>query len=122
MIYTPWGDLPANDSFCDRVLGARQGAPRTTAANIATKAAELVGGDRDRQHGAKEDNFRRIADVWNAYLGIRRTDGPLSAVDVGHMMALMKIARTQSGALNVDDYVDGAGYLACAGEIAASAA
>lgn len=90
-----------------------------TASTIANRAAELVGGDRDRQHGQKEDNFRRIAEVWNAYLSIRREPGAaLDAVDVGHMMALMKIARTQSGALNVDDYVDGVGYIACAGEIA----
>lgn len=90
-----------------------------TARDIASRAADLVGGDRDRQHGQKADNFNRIAAVWNAYLGIRRhKDAPLDAVDVGHLMALMKVARTQSGALNVDDYVDGAGYLACAGEVA----
>ncbi len=125
--WTPWGQTedafeapkPANDSFCDRVLGA----PGTTAREIAAKAADLVGGDRDRQHGQKEDNFARIASVWNAYLDIRRVNRePLSAIDVGHMMSLMKIARTQSGSLNIDDYVDGAGYLACAGEIAASRA
>ena len=90
---------------------------------IAARAAELVGGDRDRQHGQKLDNFRRIADMWNAYLGIRRdTAKPLDPEEVGHMMALMKIARTQSGALNIDDYVDGAGYMACSGEIALQAA
>lgn len=96
-----------------------QYGPITTAAGIAARASELVGGDRDRQHGQKSDNFERIATMWNAYLAIRRDKGaPLGAVDVGHMMSLLKTARTQSGALNVDDYVDGAGYLACAGEIA----
>jgi hypothetical protein len=34
------------------------------------------------------------------------------------MMEGMKIARRYSGSHNVDDYVDGAGYAACAGEIA----
>lgn len=92
-----------------------------TAGEIALKAAELVSGDRDRQHGAKADNFGRIASVWNAYLKIRRDPGSdLSPVDVGHMMVLMKLARTQSGALNLDDYIDMCGYGACAGEIAAS--
>lgn len=86
---------------------------------IATRAAELVGGDRDRQHGKKRQNFENIAAVWNVYLQIRKEPAaPLDGADVGHLMALMKIARTQSGALNVDDYVDGAGYLACAGEVA----
>lgn len=89
------------------------------AVDIAGKATSLVGGDRDRQHGAKHDNFRRIAGVWNAWLAIRKEPAaPLDAHDVGCMMALMKLARTQSGALNVDDYVDACGYAACAGEVA----
>lgn len=89
------------------------------AVDIADQAASLVGGDRDRQHGAKHDNFRRIAGVWNAWLAIRKEPAaPLDAHDVGCMMALMKLARTQSGALNVDDYVDACGYAACAGEVA----
>lgn len=89
---------------------------------IAARAAELVGGDRDRQHGQKYDNFRRIADVWNAYLGIRRDPAkPLAPEEVGHMMAMMKIARTQSGDFNIDDYIDLCGYGACAGEIALQA-
>jgi hypothetical protein len=91
-----------------------------TAGDLARKAADLVSGDRDRQHGEKVDNFSRIASLWDAYLHTRRTSGPLTAVDVGHMMVLMKVARTQSGALNMDDYVDMAGYAACAGEIAGS--
>jgi hypothetical protein len=93
------------------------------AVEICTKAAELVGGDRDRQHGEKRANFERIAVLWNAYLEIRRDYGkPLTAVDVGQMMALMKQARMQSGALNPDDFVDAAGYIGCAGEIAGKAA
>ncbi len=89
------------------------------ACDIAAKAAGLVGGERDRQHGAKHDNFSRIATVWNAWLSIRRDPAsPLDAHDIGVMMALMKAARTQSGALNLDDYVDMAGYAACAGEVA----
>lgn len=86
---------------------------------IAAIASDLVGGDRDRQHGQKRDNFSRIATLWQAYLDIRRDKtAPLNAVDVGHMMNLMKTARTQSGDVNPDDYIDAAGYMACAGEIA----
>jgi hypothetical protein len=93
------------------------------ATEIAARAAKLVGGDRDRQHGAKGDNFRRIATMWNAWLSVRKDRGaPLDAHDVGVLMVLMKAARTQSGALNIDDYVDGAGYMACAGEVALDAA
>ena len=44
---------------------------------------------------------------------------PLDAHDVATLMEGMKIARRYTGVFNPDDYVDGAGYAACAGEIAA---
>lgn len=95
---------------------------------ILSKAAELVDGDRDRTHGEKLRNHENIAQLWNAYLRIRddppnlRVIGiaPLTAHDVALMMALLKIARTQLGEHNPDNYVDLAGYAACAGEIAES--
>jgi hypothetical protein len=89
------------------------------APEIANKAAELVGGDRAEQHGDKHKTFARIAAYWTVYLQNRpNPEAPISAVDVGFMMADLKKARTQGGVLNVDDFVDGAGYIACAGEIA----
>jgi len=36
---------------------------------------------------------------------------------VGIMMALLKIARLKGNPYHQDNYVDGAGYLACAGEL-----
>ncbi len=42
---------------------------------------------------------------------------PLDAHDVANLMEGMKIARRYSGSFNVDDYIDGAGYAAVAGEI-----
>lgn len=91
---------------------------------ILTRAAALVGGDRQTSHGDKEENFANIAELWNAYLScrIRNENEPkrLTALDVGHMMVLMKIARTQAGAFNIDDYIDAAGYAGCAAEIAAA--
>lgn len=89
----------------------------SAAADILLKASELVSGDRDRQHGAKRQNFQNIADAWNAHFGARLTS-PITAAEVGVMMALMKLARTKSGELNVDDFIDCAGYAACAAEIA----
>jgi hypothetical protein len=87
------------------------------ASDIAQKAADLVSGDRAQTHGDMAENFERIGDLWSAYLG-KRLDSGLSAVDVGNMMALLKIARTLSGQVNADDFIDGVGYIACAGEIA----
>ena len=34
-----------------------------------------------------------------------------------NLMAILKIARTQEGEHNVDDYIDGCGYIAIGGEI-----
>ena len=89
------------------------------ASEICAKAADLVGGDRAASHGDKFKNFDNIARLWDAYLITRAAVGkPLNAADIGHMMVLMKIARTQTGSLNVDDYVDAAGYAGCAAQVA----
>ena len=88
------------------------------AADICRKAGELVGGERAQSHGAKLDNFERIAALWNGWIRARRSDGDFTAHDVGVMMALLKLARTQSGAFNIDDYLDAAGYAGCAAEVA----
>src|SRR5690349_20917921 len=89
------------------------------ASEIASKASTLVGGDREAQHGTKARNFANIANLWNAYLKSRREPAnDLDAADIGHMMVLLKIARTQLGSINPDDYVDACGYAACAGEVA----
>jgi hypothetical protein len=88
------------------------------AADIAQAAADLVSGDRHQTHGDKQVNHEKIASMWNVYLEIRRVpDAPLDGVDVALMMALLKVARTQLGSPNLDDYVDICGYAACAGEI-----
>ena len=88
-----------------------------TAGQILLKAGKAVDGERQRTHGDKTKNHQNIADHWNAYL-TGRLDRPLSARDVALMMAELKIARTKFGEHNLDDYLDGAGYMACAGEIA----
>lgn len=91
------------------------------AAEICACAAALVGGDRDRSHGEKQKNHQNVATLWSAYLSIRRDpDAPISALDVAHLMVLLKMARTQLGAFNADDWIDMVGYSACAGEIAFS--
>ncbi len=88
------------------------------AGDILTTAAGLVDGDRQETYGDLKQNHDKIATLWNAYLSIRREPtAPLNAQDVAHLMALLKVARTQLGADNIDDSVDGAAYLAIAGEL-----
>jgi hypothetical protein len=97
-----------------------------TAGAICITAAELVTGSRQVTHGDKTLNFQNTADLWNAIIRAksRRSGWPppggvtLDAIDVANMLEALKIARRYSGTHNIDDYVDGAGYAGCAGEIA----
>lgn len=94
----------------------------TKAADILNTAAGLVSGDRASSHGDKLTNHVCIAEMWNGYLRARQAVGrpaALDAEDVANLMECMKVARRLTGNFNVDDYVDGAGYAAVAGEVRA---
>ena len=67
--------------------------------------------DRETDYGSPEDTFSDIAELWTSYLHF-----PVSAKDVAHMMILLKIARAKNNPKE-DNYVDIAGYAACAAEI-----
>lgn len=77
------------------------------------KATECVCGKREQDYGSPEDNFTAIAMLWSAY---KRTS--FTAKDVTMIMALLKIARIQTGSATEDSFVDLAGYAACGCEIA----
>jgi hypothetical protein len=83
-------------------------------ADILATASEYVTIDRANTHGDAEDNFRRIADLWNAYLGV----DDITSIDVAVMLALLKVARIRSNPTHADNWIDIAGYAACGGEIA----
>jgi hypothetical protein len=82
-------------------------------AEILDTAKEYVTKDRAATHGDAEQNFTLISLYWSAHL-----DVPITAADVGVMMTLFKLARIKSNPAHLDSYIDGCGYLACAGEIA----
>ena len=84
-----------------------------TRAEILDTAKRIVIGDREQQYGSPEDNFATIAYYWTTYLGRE-----IVSHDVAMMMVLLKVARIQSGQVKADNYVDLAGYAACAAEIA----
>lgn len=88
--------------------------------DILKTATEIVCRDRNEQYGEPEDNFSIIAEYWSAYLnGKYRTGTPISSEDVANMMSLFKLGRiTTSKNHKVDNYVDLAGYAACAAECA----
>jgi len=93
-----------------------------TAREIAQRAAELVSGEREAQHGDKLNNFRNVARLWNAWIEVQQSNREempsLSSEDVAAMLVLLKLARTTTGKQNLDDYVDACGYAACMGEVA----
>ena len=81
-------------------------------AEILDEAKKCICGDRELDYGSPEDNFGLIAKLWSDYLGI-----DISSIDVALMMVMLKIARIKNGGGTGDSFVDGAGYIACAGEI-----
>lgn len=82
-------------------------------AEILDTAKQYVTKDRAADHGDMEDNFATIAAYWSIHLGC-----DVTATDVAVMMALLKVARIRSNPSHPDNWVDGAGYFACGGEIA----
>ena len=84
--------------------------PKRTA--ILAEASALINSDRQDQYGPPSENFRRIATGWGVILG-----RDVSPEQVALCMAWLKIARLVNGPHH-DSYVDGAGYMALAGELA----
>ena len=84
-----------------------------TRSSILSTAKSYITRDRQADHGDAEDNFSRIAGYWSLHTGVT-----LTATDVAVMMALLKVARIKQNPQHVDNWVDGAGYFACGGEIA----
>lgn len=104
--------------------------PNALAASICHDAADLINGDRASTHGSVETTHANIADAWNAILEAKRRRDEavvghpistvrLSALDVLNMLEALKIMRRYSGSFNLDDFIDGVGYAALAGQVAA---
>lgn len=80
---------------------------------ILQAAEKCVCGGRNSDYGEPERNFRKISELWSAYMGFNITE-----IDVTMMMVLLKAARVSTGKGTEDCFVDIAGYAACGGEIA----
>ena len=90
-----------------------------TREKVLKEALNCVNGEREKQYGNPEDNFKRIADLWSVYLTSIFEDVvfELDPIDVAKMMILFKIARSNGDKDKMDNYVDMIGYAACAAEI-----
>jgi len=89
-------------------------------ARILDKAKETIA-ERGKPYGGVEDNFGRIARLWNVYLANEYgTDHgcEITPENVASMMALLKLARLANQKSHEDSWVDAAAYVAIAGELA----
>ncbi len=100
----------AGDMLFDSRLSATSQYSRGA---LLDKAKEIITHDRQNTHGQPEDSFRRIADLWSGYLTVG-----VQEEDVAVMMALVKVARIMENPRHADNWIDGAGYFACGGEVA----
>ena len=114
--YSLRGDSEAKAAWNGAYDAMHKQETPTTRKTILEAAEKCVCHDRQDTHGRPEDSFGTIADLWTAYLDIGREITP---VDVANMMILLKIGRAKENPKHTDNWVDMAGYAACAGEIAA---
>lgn len=89
----------------------------TIRASILQEANDLTHGDRLEQYGQPAVSFSRIAVGWSEIFGTR-----IEPHQVCMALAWLKISRMTQDATKRDSAVDGAAYLALAGELAAEAA
>lgn len=89
-----------------------------TRGEILENSCQIITSDRNKQYGEPEDNFSVIASYWETYLVHKYGIGIITSQDVANMMCLFKLGRITTGSNKVDNYIDLAGYAACAGEIA----
>jgi len=80
--------------------------------DILEAATSLTTNDRNLQHGEPYINHDNIARIWSVILGYR-----VEPFQVALCMAGLKLARLSGNPDNMDSYIDGAAYLAIAGEL-----
>jgi hypothetical protein len=100
---------------------------------ILDEAKRLTTGDRQKQYGDAAQNYKAVGDLWGAYILALLTKNGFEIIDADGkeidlfaippedtliMLTLMKIGREVSGNSKDDNFVDAAGYLALAGEVA----
>ena len=110
-------NAPEAEAEAVEVKAVAPAEPKPTRSDVLALAKAVVTGDRAQTYGEAEDNFGLIAELWRPYLRGRGFDAAkLNSTDVAMMMVLLKTARVSTGAYNLDNFVDIAGYAACGGE------
>ena len=79
---------------------------------ILKEAERLTAEDRNKAYGPPLINHQRIAQIWSVILGQEITPSQVALCMVG-----VKLARLAQTPDHMDSFVDGAAYMAIAGEI-----
>lgn len=90
-----------------------------TAVNILRDAAVISAGDTGKhiEHGTPERTFSKLGELWTLYLSMRRDPrASITGSEAAVMLSLLKVCRMTMGVPTRDHFVDGANYLALAGE------
>ena len=82
-------------------------------ASILDESKRLTTTDREKDYGDCVATHRKIASMWSLILS-----EPIGAEEVALCMAAVKIIRAAYDPKNVDHFIDGAAYMAIAGECA----
>lgn len=80
------------------------------AGEFLTEARAIIQ-DRGMDYGHPSDNMSRTARLWSAFLEM-----PVTDYQVATCLALVKVARSMETG-KVDNYIDGAAYMAIAGQL-----
>lgn len=88
---------------------------------ILDEAKRIVTRDRNDTYGEPEAMFAAISLAWDA-LDMARGSRPHDGRDVALKFAVVKAVRASAQPGHMDSWVDGCGYFACGGEIAAAMA
>ena len=97
--------MPVFDMFMREIE-----SPKPT---LLQEADALINGDRQNSYGPPDQDFKRTADMWNALLSHKISEGfRILPQDVAWMMILLKASRAQWSDKR-DNYVDAAGYAGC---------
>tara|TARA_R100000234_G_scaffold31770_1_gene18691 strand:+ start:309 stop:602 length:294 start_codon:yes stop_codon:yes gene_type:complete len=79
---------------------------------ILNEASDLINGDRQEQYGPPSENFKCLANIWNA-----GEDQNVEPWQAALKLAEMKIARLKGPKPSWDSFRDGIGYLALSAEL-----
>lgn len=83
--------------------------------DFLAEASCLINGERQDQYGDICESWERIGKLWTALLNL---DEPITASQVGIMLAAMKLSRIAGSPEHADSYIDALAYIAGAGELA----